>query len=149
VGDYAAGLAVELRPDGLATMLWRLPTQRDLWLTSCRDERCDDWSVVKIDPGLSELRSGPSAALAIDSTGRPLVAVATPDSTLALIDCLDAECEELVRTELVNLTWFGAAIGLALDDDRPVLIADGLSPVLSIPKGIPSQVVRCLDPRCG
>ena len=148
VGDDTAGLSVALRPDGLATVLWRLPTQSSLWLASCRDDPCTDWTEVEIDPGLPELRSGPSAALAIDDSGRPLVAVATPDGTLALLDCLDAECAESTRVELVEVTWFGAALGLTLDGDRPVLLADGADPTLTTPR-LSSQVVRCLEARCG
>jgi len=149
VGDETAGLAVALRPDGLATVLWRLPTDSSLWLSSCVDEHCADWTDVEIDPGLPDRRSGPAPALAIDDSGRPLVAAATPDHTLALIDCLDAECQEWKQTELIDVIWSGAPIGLSLDgDDRPILIADGAAPTEVTPR-LPSRVVRCLEARCG
>jgi hypothetical protein len=150
VGDETAGVAVALRPDGLATLLWRLPTRPILTLSSCLDEACVDWSDLEIDPGLPELpglQTGPSAALAIDASGRPLIAIAAaPDDTLVLIDCLDAECQESQRTDLVGITWFGAPIAIAIDDDQPILIADGswlTTPLL------PAQIVRCLTSRCG
>lgn len=148
VSDDNAGLSVALRPDGLATLLWRLPTTSSFWLSSCLDERCTDSTDVEIDPGLPTSKYGPPPALAIDSSGRPLVAVATPDDTLALIDCLDAACQEMKRTELIDIVWHGAPIGLALDGDRPILIADGADPTPSTLR-LPSQVVRCLEARCG
>ena len=148
-GEDTAGVSVALRPDGLATVLWRMPTQLSLGLTSCLDERCAEWATVEIAPGLGERRTGPAPALAVDASGMPLIAVATPESTLVLLDCLDAHCEDTKRTELIDLISTRAPVALGLDHDRPILIADGADRSSTFPDGLPSQVVRCLEARCG
>lgn len=149
VGDDTAGINVELRPDGLATMLWRLPRESTLNLESCADVGCTDWHTEEIDLGIPQRRSGPSVALAIDETGLPLVAVATPEHTLALLDCLDAECRDSERIDLVDIVWDGAPIVLTLDAvGRPIVLAGGAFPTPTIPV-LRSRLVGCLDVRCG
>ncbi|MGJ0388525.1 hypothetical protein [Microbacterium sp. CGR1] len=149
--DQTHGAQVAIGADGLPVVLFRAVDRSTLRLFSCADASCSTASITDI-PAETDLLHTP--ALAIDSSGRPLIATIDRAVNVALLSCGDAACES--RTSIPVLAaaptdgGFSHGLALAVDDEDRPLIAVGLRRAGSEAKATSSgTVVACTAPRCG
>lgn len=149
--DDDDGAQMELGSDGLPVVLYRAEDHATLRVFTCGDLSCADPSVVDIAPQ-SELLTAP--ALAIDSTGRPLIGVIDGTASVGLLSCDDATCATQTMVPLVgivptDLTPY-EALSISLDaEDRPIL-ASGVQRTGSTGKATWSgTILSCTAARCG
>lgn len=136
-------LELAVRDDGTPVVLYRAPTDGELVLVGCTDAACEAATRVRLpfDPVTTW-----SAQLAVDSTGRPLIATAGND--VRVHSCADHACTSM-RSGLVSLgfpeslgTTSGGAPFMVLDaQDRPVFV---------VTRSFANVEVRfCRETRCG
>ena len=149
--DQTHGAQIAIGADGLPVVLFRAVDHSTLRLFSCADASCSTAGVTDI-PAETDLLHTP--ALAIDSTGRPLIGTIDSAVNVALISCGDAACESRTSAPVLAAAptdgGFSDALALAVDDkDRP-LIAVGLRRAGSEAKATDSgTIVACTAARCG
>ncbi|RMI03463.1 hypothetical protein, partial [Cellulomonas triticagri] len=138
------GADVEVGPDGTPWVLFRDDVTATLL-------RCDDATCATSDEREIGQTVGPQGALAVDATGRPMVAAVSQfDRGVRLLSCRDAACSSVEERLLLEADvppagrrWAGPRTALALADGLPVLALSGDE------RGTEHLVVRCLDARCG
>lgn len=144
-GGYPRPPVIELavRDDGTPVVLHRDTTDGAIVLTSCEDAACTSATSARLpfDPTTTW-----SAQLAVDATGRPLVA--TAGNGIQLHSCTDRSCTS-VRSGLVSVGYpesFGSDTGAApfmvLDDEgRPAFVMASSFPFV--------EARFCQERRCG
>lgn len=149
--DQTHGAQVAMDADGLPMIVFRAVDRSTLRVFSCVDASCGDATVTDIEAE-TELLHPP--ALAIDSSGRPLIGTIDAAANVALISCDDATCATRSTAPLLAAAptdgGFYNSFALALDaHDRP-LVAVGLRRAGSEAKPTYSgTVVTCTAARCG
>lgn len=143
--DRAPLFRLSVRDDGTPVVLYRDPGNDDLVLVSCDDERCTDRTTSRLP---IEPTDSWAADLAVDATGRPLVATAGRD--IRLHSCADRACTSM-RSGLVSLGSLvedttmleGAATAFMVLDghDRPTFVVEWTF--------ANAEVLQCREARCG
>lgn len=146
-----AGADVEVAPDGTVWVLHRPMGRVDAGLFRCADVACTTWDSATV-PGVSHGQS----TLAIDDTGRPMIATVSPrDGAVQLLSCRDQDCTAVDPVVLAGLTavpepvseedsWW-PVVSMTLDDGRPVVTTSDPH----ARRGEGGLVLRCRDARCG
>jgi hypothetical protein len=134
-----AGADVVVADDGTVWLLLRQTGDDIARLMRCEDTTCASWETTELDGVFQGM-----GTLAVDSTGRPMVA--TPDADrreVALLSCTDDACHDVERRVLsADAGW--RPIGLVLRGDRPVVVVHD-------PAGTAggTRAMVCTDARCG
>lgn len=140
---------LSVRDDGTPVVLYRDPSNDDLVLISCEDAQCADrtTNTLPIDPADSW-----GADLAIDATGRPLIAAASDDGHLRhgrlfLHSCTDRACTSL-ESSLVSLGQpLGGSSG---GTPTSFMVVDGHErPTFLLRGDSGTEVLQCREARCG
>ncbi|HEY0215468.1 MAG TPA: hypothetical protein VGC57_03650, partial [Cellulomonas sp.] len=146
----AQGVSLAVGPDGTAWVL-HLASPGRTELIRCDDATCSSRATsthAEIEQGM--------AVLAVDSTGRPLIA--TPDRAsggVSLLGCSDRDCADLAEVRLWT-AGRGEAVGVSERHDEHVALAlalDGELPVIVVadPHRLAGgdRIIRCATARCG
>jgi hypothetical protein len=134
-----AGADVAVADDGTVWLLLQQTADSTARLLRCADATCSSWDTVELD-GVSQ----GMGTLAVDATGRPLIATSDPDRReLALLSCADDACGTVERRVLASDADL-RPIALALRGGRPVVV------VLDPPGAAGgSRALACTQARCG
>jgi len=139
--EYAtlAGADVAVADDGTVWLLLRQREYGTARLLRCADATCSSWDTIELE-GVSQ----GMGTLAVDATGRPLVATSDPDRReLAVLSCVDDACGAVERRVLASDAGL-RPIALALRGGRPVVA------VLDPPGAAGgSRALACTEARCG
>ncbi|MCC2319586.1 hypothetical protein [Cellulomonas xiejunii] len=137
---YGPLLDLAVPDDGRPVVLYRAPEDGGLRVLACADDRCVGTTTSTVPGGLHD-----DAEIAVDSTGRPLVA--TVSAGVQLHACDDHACTTM-RTGLMT----GQRPASPWDDGRvgPFFAVDGdARPYVVVNQRDDSMLVRCDEPRCG
>lgn len=136
-------LRLVVRDDGSPVVLYRDPSDDALVLVSCDDASCaaPTTNRLDVDPAQAE-----AADLAVDRTGRPLVATSGAGG-LRLHGCTDVPCTGLESRTVSSGTPLTGP-------DGPFLLVDGDRPVVLVTEKVSdgpdrAVVLRCEEARCG
>lgn len=149
--EFLAEMRMAIGDHGAPMLLFRHPADSRLDLVTCMDQGCTEQvtTEVPIDP-----RDAASVDMAIDSTGRPMIASRGEDGTF-LHSCDDRTCTS-TRTALLTTGWpadydipwrDSTQPFLLLQNDRPVLVVSDLVDIATSTRSF--DVLWCHDSRCG
>lgn len=133
-----------LHDDGAPVVLRTDPERDALWLTSCSGPACEEQVTSDLAVGPGTMRG---VDLALDPSGRPLLATADREAGVTLRACVDQACSA-TRDGLV---WPGSVPRqLRARYDPRFLELDGQGrPALLVAGPESDYVLRCAEVRCG
>lgn len=149
--DFSYGAQVARDADGMPVILSRAAGDPALRLFFCTDAACTDATVTDIAPDTKILHA---PALAIDSTGRPLIGTVDGSGNIALLSCDDAVCEDRTMLPLMATAptkdGFTDGFALSVDDQGHPLLAVGTRRAGSTAKASSNgTILACTAARCG
>lgn len=136
-------------PDGLPFVLQRTATSGLFELIVCADQLCES-STTREVPGPDSQQLVPS--LAIDESGRPLIATFSGDGqSVVVLSCVDEVCSAFESRTVARSHGFVSPLHLAFDtENRPLLtIANWSVNSFMIRASDSERIVVCQRTRCG
>jgi hypothetical protein len=142
VGKYAS---IKLAPNGWPKIAYYDATAKNLHIVNCYDVDCNDQNDLIITPDMNPVDSGLGISLAIDASGKPVMAYYEgTNGALRLVRCNDTICTN--NDESISVVDSSGEVG-----HYPSLVLDGVgNPVITYyqASGSDLKVAHCNDPNC-